>query len=170
MNRLEKLQSIKSQIEDLIKQEEQETTKTYSITVSQMMEIEAIACRDWKPKIRKMIKDYLDEATGMVILKESIVEKMFEAATSDQKPILQSVFSLYGKEEDKNAFIKTFNTHSLNLSNFCEEAFNDTISIQIGFGAVKDELRGRSLYVNSKYEVVLHEADGWGTAIEIKKK
>lgn len=153
------------------KQETQmETTKTYSVTVSQMMDIEAIACNTWKPKIRKMIKYYLDEATGIVVLQEPIVEKMFEAATSDQKPILQSVFSLYGKEEDKNAFVKTFNTHSSYLSNFCEEAFNDTLTIQIGFGAVKDELGGRSLYVNSKYEVVLHESPYAGTTIEIKKK
>lgn len=148
-----------------------ETLKVnYSVTVSQMMEIEAIACNTWKPKIRKMIKDYLDETTGMVVLQEPIVKIMFEAATSDQKPVLQSVFPLYGKEEDKNAFVKIFNSPSSDLSNFCEEAFNDTAAIQIGFSAVQNKFQGKSLYVHRGYEVVLHESACAGTTIEIKKK
>ena len=147
------------------------TEKTFKTTREGMASIHNVACSSWKPKIEGMIKDYQESPfSNRIIIPERVVKLMFEAAISDQLPVLQSVFPEYQK--DKNVFIKSFAQFA--TEDISKVLFGDNCTLQIAVGAAGDlgreDLRGKALYLNSDYKVILHETPVGANVIEIVKK
>ena len=143
--------------------------KTFTTTRSQMGKIHGIACSTWKPKIVEYTRQYGNTFDDAVTLPQSIVEEMFAAATTEQVPVLKSVFPEFKK--DKNAFVKEF--ESTKTRELSAELFGNPYAFQISTEAARDanrmDLYGRGFYINSDYNVTLIPIES-STVIEITKK
>jgi hypothetical protein len=63
--------------------------KTYNIKISDLKKIHDVACDSWKTKIKSLIPVPFAES---IELSQTQVDEMFKAATTDQRPVLVSVF------------------------------------------------------------------------------
>lgn len=72
--------------------------KTYKVTRQQMGEIYSIACLEWKDKISNITSEYFSSFVNEVSLPHKIVKEMFDAATDEQKKVLESIFIDYNKK------------------------------------------------------------------------
>ena len=97
----------------------------------------------------------------------------------ERYPLVKDLFIKEGiiEEEDRNPFKKDLSCEDIdNLDNVLHNIFEGQ-SMSVTYGAEKNittgprrGLRGRSLYVISGYEVILHTTKNAGTVIELRKK
>ena len=77
------------------------------------------------------------------------------------------------KQPDNNAFVKMYEDSTPEkLQAFSKEAFGDIHAIQIGHNATpvgREDLTGKSLFVDLYYKVIIHNGRLNGTVIEIQK-
>ena len=97
---------------------------------------------------------------------------MYGASNSEQKAVLNSIFTEYNK--DNNPFIQHKNNAKLiqELSDTCFGE-SDTIELAqsiISMRSLPSNLINRSLFVRGSYQVILHEKEGAGTIIEFQKR
>ncbi len=144
-------------IEKKFNKPKEEKMKEFKITREQLEKIYNVACSAWKRKIKELAEDIFSTFSNEGVLTEGKVKEMFDASNSEQKEVLISVFKDYCV--DNNAFIKKMDTYALN--NFSEEAFGKSHVIQInkhgGDFLCRPELRGKSFYVDSDFEVIVHK-------------
>lgn len=88
---------------------EKQTEKTmgYKLTVpaTDVLEIHKIACKQWKNIISKYLTRVDSEQN--IVFTEKEVDDMFEAAISEQKPVLTRIFGEKKKEEIDYNMLKT---------------------------------------------------------------
>lgn len=77
--------------------------KTYKVTREQLAEIYSIACGTWKPKIGKITNDALGAFNTEGELSEEIVQSMRDAATTEQRPVIDRIFPKPKKMVTKEA-------------------------------------------------------------------
>lgn len=106
-------------------------------------------------------------------------DKVLEAANTcpEAEKVLKTLFPQIFAEDDlaiqKDAFT---DYHDQDLAKFCQKAFNDPGAIQIShavvncFNAERRNLKHRSLYVNSFYDVELLSVETGATVIVFKKR
>jgi hypothetical protein len=103
-------------------------------------------------------------------ISEDFYKEMRKACTAEQHKLFDDIF---GKDvEDKNAFVQKFRRTFLNK--ISEQLFGGPDVFQIGDAATDNidrlDLRGKSFYVHSNYEAILHKLESGASLIEIKKK
>jgi hypothetical protein len=79
-------------LEGILKGEtvKQNNMKTNTISRTDLGKIHNIACPTWKTKLEKL--GSRSPFSGTIELTQSEVDKMFKAATSDQRPVLVNIF------------------------------------------------------------------------------
>lgn len=66
------------------------TMQKLTIPVTDVLEIHKIACKDWKPKLVKYLER--TDKDQNITFTQVEVDQMFEAATLNQKPVLEKIF------------------------------------------------------------------------------
>jgi len=143
----------------------------HTITLDQLRLIFNVACANWQEKI----KVYAGRAVFpqvTVDFTNDEVKTMYSASNSEQKAVLDSIFTEYNK--DNNPFIEHKDNAKLiaELSNTCFGG-SDTIELSqsiISMRKLPSNLRNRSFFVRGSYQVILHEKEGAGTIIEFQKR
>ena len=143
----------------------------HTITLDQLRLIFNVACANWQEKI----KVYAGRAVFpqvTVDFTNDEVKTMYGASNSEQKAVLNSIFTEYNK--DNNPFIQHKNNAKLiqELSDTCFGE-SDTIELAqsiISMRSLPSNLINRSLFVRGSYQVILHEKEGAGTIIEFQKR
>ena len=143
----------------------------HTITLNQLRLIFNVACANWQEKI----KVYAGRAVFpqvTVDFTNDEVKTMYSASNSEQKAVLDSIFTEYNK--DNNPFIEHKDNAKLiaELSNTCFGG-SDTIELSqsiISMRNLPSNLRNRSFFVRGSYQVILHEKEGAGTIIEFQKR
>lgn len=146
--------------------------KSYRVTRSQMKQIYDIACSTWKPKIVGMMVEYGDPFSEEIILPGNQVTEMFKASLSYQEDVLYEVFPDYYRVP-KNPFKEDLTISDVTKINqilFRGDENIIELSWSIASLTKREDLYGKSLYINSRYKTTLHEVPGGGTVIEITKK
>lgn len=77
--------------------------EAYKVTREQLAEIYSIACSTWKPKIEKITNDALGAFNTEGELSEEIVQSMRDAATTEQRPVIDRIFPKPKKMVTKEA-------------------------------------------------------------------
>jgi hypothetical protein len=97
-----------------------------TVKKSALKEIHFVACPTWKEKIEKLT---LRNPFGETIeLTQSEIDEMFNSATKEQKPVLESIFGKQTKEIDlssgtvdgKELFNKNSGDSMISVRNYCE--------------------------------------------------
>jgi hypothetical protein len=156
---------------DLLNKNTMKTDNRFPLSLSfeHATDIINIACSTWREKLAKLW------ATDIVLMRnieisEDFYKEMRKACTAEQHKLFDDIF---GKDvEDKNAFVQKFRRPFLNK--ISEQLFGGPDVFQIGEAAADNidrlDLRGKSFYVHSNYEAILHKLESGASLIEIKKK
>jgi len=105
--------------------------KTYKVTREQLAEIYSIACLGWKPKIEKITNDALGAFGTEGELSEEIVQYMRDAATTEQRPVIDRIFPKPKKIVTKEA-VGYVNIYKGGTFGVVHETKEDAIAINIG--------------------------------------
>lgn len=108
--------------------------KTYKVTREQLAEIYSIACFGWKPKIEKITNDALGAFGTDGELPEEIVQSMRDAATTEQRPVIDRIFPKPKKMVTKEAigYVNIYKECNFGVVHYTKEA---AIAINAG-GAI----------------------------------
>jgi hypothetical protein len=141
----------------------------FLLSTDNAQKIISIACSSWKEKLAdRWAKTIVLD--GTIEITEDFYKEMRKACTAEQHKLFDEIF---GKDvKDKNAFVQKFRRSFLN--EISEQLFGGPDDFQIGEAAADNidrlDLRGKSFYVRSNYEVILHKLERGGSLIEITEK
>lgn len=142
----------------------------HTINLDQLRSIYNIACSGWKEKI----KHYAGRAIFpqvTVDFTDSEVKAMYDASNTEQKVLLNTIFTEYNK--DTNPF-KEHEDNKSTIAKLSKDCFGNSGAIMLTSVSAdyirRENLKDRSLSVDSEYEVVLHEGKYGNTVIEFKHK
>jgi hypothetical protein len=159
------------QFMDLLNKNTMKTNTRFPLSLSfeHATDIINIACSTWREKLAKLWATDIILKRNLII-SETFYKEMRSACTAEQHKLFDEIF---GKDvEDKNAFVQKFRKSFLN--EISEQLFGGPDVFQIGDAAADNinrlDLRGKSFYVGSSYEVILHKLKSGASLIEITKK
>lgn len=127
-----------------------------------------MACTGWKPRLDKVVAPFVYDDT--ISFAPSFVEEMRKACTDTQRPVFESIFGAV--KSDKNPFKEglDWRDHQEALNKLFKQNNIVELAIRTPSDIGRDDLLSRSFYVNTEHSVILHNALGGGTIIEIVEK
>lgn len=116
--------------EQLLNQTKSKEMKTYKVTREQLAEIYSIACSGWKPKIEKITNNALGAFGTEGELSEDIVQSMRDAATTDQRPVIDRIFPKPKKKVSKEVvgYVNIYNNNSFGTVRTTKEEAEKNVS------------------------------------------
>ncbi len=142
--------------------------KNQSVTRQDLQTLYNAACSQWKATITDYANRISPFENSLELTAEEITA-IFEASSTSQKEVLNSVGLVEPVPESTNAF--TRNLTREDIRGIADAMDNVVFDVVNGYADCigREDLRYKSLLVSHEVEVILHNSDG-RTIIEFKKK